>query len=337
MKILVTGASGFIGQHLTRSLLAQEHQVRTLLRRSSVRVGLDGATSYIGDLTDAASLRQAVEGVDQVYHLAVIRDRPGISYQDYYAVNVEGTRHILDAAAAQGARFVYCSSVGVLGYPGVTDIDEDFAYRPEDGKYNYHHTKALAEQLTLEYHHQGRLKATVVRPVITYGPGDSYGMITKLLAMLARARFIPIGDGRNHVHLAYITDTVRGIILAGESDQSAGRVYHIPGFRPISMRELIALACELVGRPAPRWHIPLGLAKAAARAFESAYALQHRLGLEFLGTEPFLTRDKIDTLTINRGFSGRRAEQELGYHPSVDYSEGLARTVDWARQAHLLL
>ena len=278
---------------------------------------------------DAASLRRAVRGVDLIYHLAVIRDRWGLPYRDYYDVNVRGTRCLLNAAVAQGARFVYCSSVGVLGYPGVLDINEDCPYRPEDGKYNYHHTKALAEQLTLEYSRKGWLRATVVRPVITYGPGDTYGMVTKLLTLLAAGRFVSVGDGHNHVHLAYITDTVRGIILAGESERAIGRVYNLPGVCPISMRELIALACALLGRPVPRWHIPLVPAKAAARALESVYTLQRQLGLNVLGNEPFISRDKIDTLTINRGFSGHRAKHELGFYPTVDYAEGLALTAAW--------
>jgi nucleoside-diphosphate-sugar epimerase len=336
MEILVTGASGFIGRHLARALTAQGHQVKVLLRKPSTYVSFNGVKSCVGDLTDADSLYQAVEGVDLVYHLAAIRDRWGLSYQDYYAVNVEGTRHLLDAAVEQGARFVHCSSVGVLGYPGVLDIDEDHAYRPQDGKYNYHHTKALAEQLTLEYAQKGRLAAIVVRPVITYGPGDEYGMVTKLLTLLATGRFVPVGNGQNHVHLAYITDTVRGIILAGECDQAIGRIYIIPGSRPIATRELIAEVCALLECPTPRWHVPLAPAKVAAWMFESVYTLHHQLGLQFLGSEPFLTRDKIDTLTINRGFCGRRAEQELGYHPTIDYPQGLALTVAWARQAGLL-
>jgi len=336
MEILVTGASGFIGRHLVRALGAQGHYVRVLIRASSTYTNSNGSKPFVGDLTDADSLRQAVEGVDQVYHLAAIRDRWGWPYEDYYAVNVEGTRCLLDAAARQGACFIYCSSVGVLGYPGILDIDESYDYRPQDGKYNYHHTKALAEQLTLEYAHKGKLAATVVRPVITYGPGDEYGMITKLLTLLAAGRFVPVGSGQNHVHLAYITDMVRGIILAGECHQAVGRVYIIPGTRPIAMKELVAYACTLLECPIPRWHIPLAPARAAAWMFESVYTLQRQLGLQLLDGEPFITRDKIDTLTVNRGFSGRRAERELGYQPIIDYPEGLASTIVWARQTGFL-
>lgn len=337
MKVLVTGASGFIGQHLTRALAAQGHQVRALVRPSSGQIVFDGPIQPVpGDLTDAGSLRRAVEGVARVYHLAAIRDRWGLPYDDYHAVNVGGTRHLLDAAARQGARFIYCSSVGVLGYPGVLNIDESFPYRTQDGKYNYHHTKALAEQLALAYAREGRLVATVVRPVITYGPGDADGMITKLLTLLAAGRFVPVGSGQNHVHLAYVTDVVRGIILAGESERAMGNVYILPGPRPITMHELIALASAELGRPAPRWHIPLGPAKAAARLFEVLYALQRRLKLDLLGSEPFLTRDKIDTLAVNRGFNGQRAARDLDYHPTTDYPQGLVQTVTWARQIHLI-
>ncbi|MFZ5915368.1 MAG: NAD-dependent epimerase/dehydratase family protein [Chloroflexota bacterium] len=338
MKVLVTGASGFIGQHLVRALSAQGHQVRYLLRpAASAPVNFNGRTQRVwGDMSDADSLHRAVEGVDQVYHLAAIRDRWGLSFKEYNTVNVQGTRHLLEAAARQGARFIYCSSVGVLGYPGVLNIDESFDYRTRDGKFKYHHTKALSEQLTLAYARTGRLEATVVRPVITYGPGDTYGMVTKLLTLLASGRFLPIGSGRNHVHLAYITDTVRGLILASESAQANGQVYILPGTRPITMQALIDLASSVVDQATPGWHVPLAVAKTAAWLFESAFALQRQLGLNLLGEEPFLTRDKIDTLTVNRGFDGTRAATDLGYYPTIDYAEGLAQTVAWARKAQLL-
>jgi len=333
---LVTGATGFIGSHLVQALLESAHQVRILARAPSAFRTHPHCQTILGDLTDPRATRTAAQGMDVVYHLAAIRDRWGVPYDDYHTVNVKGTRSLLNAAADEGARFVYCSSVGVLGYPGVLGIDEAFPYGAEDGKYNYHHTKVLAEQLTLDYARSGRLAATIVRPVITYGPGDEYGMVTKLLRMISAGHFIQVGSGRNHVHLAYASDTVRGIILAGESDRSPGQVYILPGTRPIAMNELLAQTCAILGRVTPCWRVPLTPAKGAAWMFESLFTLQRRLGLNVLGDEPFLTRDKIDTLTMNRGFSGQRAERDLGYRPSVDYAEGLTLTVGWARHAGLL-
>jgi len=337
MEILVTGASGFIGQHLARALAAQGHQVRVLLRSSHIETCFNGATKpFLGDLTHEESLRPAVEGVDLVYHLAAVRERWGLSYKTCYDINVEGTRYLLDAAAEQRARFVYCSSVGVLGYPGTLDVDESYPYCTKESKYPYHHTKALAEQLTREYAQRGWLRAVVVRPLITYGPGDAFGVVTRLLVLLARGHFVPVGDGRNHVHLAYITDTVRGIILAGESEQADGQVYILPGTRPITVRELIAQACALLKQSVPRCHLPRLPSQTVTRLFKLMCAVQGQFGLQIWDNEPFLSRDKFDALMANQGFSGRRAAQDLGYRPAMDYADGLRLTVAWARQSHFL-
>jgi farnesol dehydrogenase len=174
MKILVTGGTGFLGGHLVRTLLERGHAVRALVRRGSDVGGLKGTELVYGDLTEPGSLRQAVEGVETVYHLAAIRDKWSTPYEAYYAVNVRGTQNLLDAAMGQVNKFVYCSTAGVARYPGNLQADESLPYNTEGhGQYGYHHTKALAEQLTLEYAHQGQVPATVVRPTIVYGPGDA--------------------------------------------------------------------------------------------------------------------------------------------------------------------
>ncbi len=328
MKVLVTGGTGFLGRHLVRALLERGYQVRVLIHHEAD--GLDGVELAGGDLTRAASLWRAVEGMDVIYHLAAIRDRWGLPYAAYQAVNVEGTRHLLEAAAGRVSRFVYCSSVGVLGHPGGLNIDESYPYAPGDGKYNYSHTKALAEQLALEY--GNRLAVTIVRPVITYGPGDEWGMMTKLVTMLATGRFIPVGDGRNHLHLAYVSDTIQGLILAGESERAAGQTYIIAGPSPVSLNELLDKICAILDASRPRSHAPLALAKAVGGLLEGFYTLKKALGLEVGGESPFLTRDKVDTLTINRSFDISKACAELGYRPQVDYDRGLKTTIEWYRE-----
>ncbi|MBC7249494.1 MAG: NAD-dependent epimerase/dehydratase family protein [Anaerolineae bacterium] len=329
MRALVTGGSGFVGGHLVRALLARGYTVRALVRPTSRTDGLAGAELVYGDVTDQASCQAAVVGVDVVYHLAAIRDRWGTPYADYVAVNVDGTRHLLEAAAGRVGRFVYCSSVGVLGYPGVLGIDESFPLRPDDGKVFYHRTKAQAEELVLDFARQGRLATTVVRPAITYGPGDDWGMVTRLIAMLRRGTFVPVGNGRNHLHLCYVSDTVQGLILAGESEQSVGQAYIIAGPEPITLNGLVVKICGLLERKPPRWHVPVELARMAGWVLEGVYSAQAHLGLRVLGQAPFLTRDKVDTLAVNRGFSIEKARHELGYVPAIGYDEGLRRTVEW--------
>ncbi|HID62485.1 MAG TPA: NAD-dependent epimerase/dehydratase family protein [Anaerolineae bacterium] len=333
MKILVTGGTGFLGGHLVRALLERGHEVRALVRRGSDVGGLTGAELLYGDLTEPNSLRQAVEGVETVYHLAAIRDKWGTPYQAYYAVNVKGTQNLLDAAAGRVDKFVYCSTAGVARYPGNLQADESLPYNTNGhGQCDYHHTKALAEQLTLEYARQGQVPATVVRPTIVYGPGDTWGMVTRLVTMLARGRFAPVGDGRNRMHLVYVDDAVKAFLLAGESSRSVGQVYIAAGPSPITLNNLVAKVCALLGVRPPRWHIPVRVAKAAGWMLEGAYVIKSKLGISALGETPFVTRDKVDTLAVNRGFSSAKPQRELGYLPTVGYDEGLRHTVDWCRR-----
>jgi dihydroflavonol-4-reductase len=331
MKALVTGATGFIGGHIAHTLNERGHEVHVLVRSPS-SVGSSSAWRVlVGDVTDSSAVRTAVSGVDVIFHLAAVRDRWGISYEDYYRVNVEGTRNLLQAASDRGCRFIYCSSVGVMGHPGRLDIDESFPYASGDGKYNYSQTKALADKLTLDYARQGRLWATVVRPVITYGPGDTWGMVTRLIDLLAQRRFLPVGDGRNYMHLAYISDVVDGFLLAAENEGAIGRPYIIAGPAPITLNDLVRKLCELLGVSPPGWHVPAGIARAAGHSLETLFRLKQRAGIEALGDVPFITRDKVDTLAINRSYSTLRAEKELGFRPAVDYVEGLPPTVSWWR------
>jgi nucleoside-diphosphate-sugar epimerase len=332
MKMLVTGGTGFLGSHLVRALLKGGHEVRALVRQGSDVEKLKGAELVYGDLTEPGGLRRAVEGVETVYHLAAIRDKWGTPYQAYYTVNVKGTRHLLDAAAGCVDKFVYCSTAGVARYPGNLQADESLLHNIDGhGQHCYHHTKALAEQLTLEYARTGQVPATVVRPTIVYGPGDTWGMMTKLVTMLAQGRFALVGDGRNHLHLVYVDDVIGAFFLAGESSRSVGQVYIIAGPSLITLNNLVAKVCALLGVRTPRWRIPVRIAKAAGWILERAYLIKGELGISALGETPFLTRDKVDTLAVNRGFSSAKAQRELGYHPIVGYDEGLRHTIDWCQ------
>ena len=128
-----------------------------------------------------------------VFHAAAIRNRWATSAAEYRRANVEGTRRLLDASVGQARRFVYVSSVGVLGWPGVQGIDESFPTDVHSAKVGYHSTKAEAEQVVRA--RGGEIEAVVARPTITYGPDDADGMVTRLIDMIARGRFLRVGRG----------------------------------------------------------------------------------------------------------------------------------------------
>jgi len=336
MRVLVTGATGFIGGHLARYLVTQGHRVRALVRRKSPALAETGVELAWGEFTDPEAARAAVNGVEAVFHLAAVRDEWGTPESVYQRVNVAGTRHLLEAATEAGVqRFVYCSSVGVARYPGNLEADESLRFCEPTSQVFYHRSKAQAEQMVLEWARSGRVPAVVVRPVITYGPEDKWGMVTRLMTMLAQGRFVPVGNGCNHVDLVYIDDLIGGMYLALERG-TTGEVYILSGTAPIRVRTLVDKICELLGKQSLRLHIPAPIARAAGWGMEMLYRAGGRLGVDWDGKEPFITRDKVATLTVDRGFRHARASQELGYRPQVDYDEGLRRTVAWCVRAGIL-
>jgi nucleoside-diphosphate-sugar epimerase len=335
MRVLVTGATGFIGGHLVHCLVAQGHRVRALVRRESPALAEAGVELVWGDLTDLETVRAAVSGVEAVSHLAAVRDAWGIPASVYERVNVEGTRHLLEAAAEAGVhRFLYCSSVGVACYPGNLEADETLPFCEPTSQVLYHRSKAQAERTVLESARSGRVPALVVRPVITYGPDDERGMVTRMVMLLEQGRFMLVGNGRDHVDLVYVDDLVAGMCLALERG-AVGTVYILSGTAPIQARKLVAKICDLLGRHPPSICVPAPIARAAGWAMETLYRAGDRLGV-LDGKEPFITCDKVATLTMDWGFSHARAGQELGYRPQVDYGKGLRRTLDWLQETGFL-
>jgi dihydroflavonol-4-reductase len=330
MRAFVTGATGFIGGALAAGLAEKGWDVRVLVRPAS-RNKLARPDRYHvieADLdADAGLLREAVAGCDVVYHAAAIRNRWDTSAPEYRRANVEGTRRLLDAAVGRVRRFVYVSSVGVLGWPGVQGIDESFPTHTHSGKDDYHSTKAEAEQVVRT--RGGEIEAVVARPTITYGPDDADGMVTRLIDLIARGRFFRVGRGRNHVHLTYIDDMVRGLILAGTHPAAAGQTFILAGPRSIAVRDLVALIEQALGLAPRTVYIPETIARPLAWGVECLYRMASFVAKPGRFGSPPITRDKIDTLCIHRGFSSAKAANLLGYFPRVDYDQGLAHTFAW--------
>jgi nucleoside-diphosphate-sugar epimerase len=330
VKALVTGATGFTGGHLAARLARAGDDVRALVRTKSRERFLRsllpgvGVRAVEGDLGDAASLARAVEGVDVVYHLAATYREAGQPNSVYRAINVEGTRHLLEAARAAGVgRVVHCSTGGVHGHIAHPPANEDAPFNPGDV---YQRTKLEAELLARRFADETGLDVVVVRPIGIYGPGDT--RFLKMFRGLARGRFPLLGSGRVYYHLTFIDDLVEGFRLCGTMPAARGRTYLLAGPRYTTLADLVALVARDLGVLPPRIHWPVW-------PFWTAGLLSELVSVP-LRMEPPLYRRRVDFYTKSRAFDTTRARTELGYSPRVDVEEGIHRTAEWYRQEKLL-
>jgi nucleoside-diphosphate-sugar epimerase len=321
MKVLVTGATGFTGGHLARHLVLTGCTVAALVRPASRGRAEDlrkaGIQIREGDLRDEESMRRAVEGCHTVYHIAATYREPGQKDAAYIRVNVDGTRHLLEAAlGARVTRFVHCSTGGVHGHIEHPPADETAPFAPGD---IYQRTKLDAERLAAEFGRRHPLEVVIVRPIGIYGPGDL--RFLKMFRGIARGRFPILGRGDVFYHLTYIDDLVRGFELAGTIGRAAGREYILGGPEYTTLNELVGLIAAELGVSAPRLHLPVWPVWLAGALCEAACVP--------FGIDPPLFRRRVDFFRKSRAFSITRAREELGYNPEIDLKTGIKRTANW--------
>lgn len=322
-SILVTGAAGFAGLSLALSLTAAGHRVRGLVRNRDRATALEqaGVKTVVGDIRDPAVVRQAIQGVDTVYHLAAVFRRAGVNDSEYREVHVDATRQLIEFSAAAGvSRVVHCSTVGVHGSVSEdAPATEDAPFRPGD---IYQLTKLEGEQMARETADRTGVPVTVVRPGPIYGPGDR--RLFKLIGGVARGRFRLLGDGSPRFQMVYVDDLTEAFQLAAESPVAAGRTYIITGDEAPTLNELVDQIADVARVDSPKFHLPVW-------PFWLAGAVCEAVCIPF-GIEPPIYRRRVKFFTSNRWFDISRARAELGFAPKVRLRDGLRRTLDSYRQ-----
>jgi dihydroflavonol-4-reductase len=274
MKVFVTGASGFIGSNLARELVAQGHRVKVLLRPASDERGLAGVDCgrVTGDVLDRKLLEREIEGCDWCFHVAASYRLWMRDYAPMYAVNVEGTRNVIEAAGKVGCRrIVYTSTVGCVGLPKMvngqfTPTTESDTISNEQLTNHYKCSKWQAECLAVKLAKSG-LPVVIVNPTAPIGPRDVKPTPTGQIIVHFLNRKLPayLNTGLNWVH---VRDVAVGHIRAAERGEIGER--YILGNREgnWTMQETLAALEEITGLPAPKWKIPYRVALAAAHVNE---------------------------------------------------------------------
>lgn len=328
MRVLVTGATGFTGGHLARHLRREGHEVAALVRPSSLAraadLEADGIELRAGDLADPAAVTRAAARCEIVYHIAASYRAAGQSDAAYARVNVEGTRHVLEAARATGARrVVHCSTGGVHGHIEHPPATEDAPFAPGD---IYQRTKLEAERLAEAFGRREPIEVVIARPIGIYGPGDM--RFLKMFRGIARGRFPMLGRGEVFYHLTFIDDLVRGFQLCGEVPAAAGRTYILAGPEYTTLKELVARVARELGVSPPGIRLPIWPVWVLGAACEAVCVP--------FGIEPPLYRRRVDFYSKSRAFDTTRARRELGYNPVIDLETGIRRTAAWYRSQGLL-
>jgi dihydroflavonol-4-reductase len=308
LKVLVTGASGFIGSALVRTLLARGNDVRVLVRATSPKnniTGLDVET-VTGDLLDTGSLSTGIRGCDALFHCAAdyriwVRDPDRM-----YRINVDGTRALMLAALEAGVRrVVYTSSVATLAAATTDRLgDETTSAPPEDWIGPYKRSKALAEAEVAKLVAEQGLPAVIVNPSTPMGAGDIKPTPTGRIVVEAAAGRIPafVDTGLNIVH---VDDVAEGHLLAFDKGKLGER--YILGGENMRLSEILAEVAALYGRKPPR----IRLSHAAVMPIAVGAEIWGRLS----GREPFVTLDGLRMARKVMFFSSHKAERELGYSP----------------------
>lgn len=308
-RVLVTGAGGFIGSHLTERLAEEGYEVRAFAHYNALgRAGWLDSSSVrnrvkivAGDVCDQSFVREAMESVDVVFHLAALIGIP-YSYhapESYVRTNVLGTLNVLQAARdCKVKRVIHTSSSEVYGTARAVPISET---HPLQGQSPYSATKIGADKLAEAFHLSFGLPVVTVRPFNTFGPRQSLrAVIPTIITQSLAGKPVRLGNLHPTRDLNYVSNTVDGFLLAAQCENAAGKTINLGSGREISIETLVSLIGKQLGRPIQ------------------------------IESEPCRVRpekSEVERLLADN----RLATELLGWTPRISLEDGLARTIDWIK------
>jgi farnesol dehydrogenase len=324
MKVLITGATGYLGAHVAARLVAAGHTVLALARPGKEAVVPPGCQPVTGDVLDPPSIERALPGCDALVHMAALVRMWVRDARDFDRVNVEGLAAALRAAERQGVGLIlYTSTIAALGPTGPEPRDESCGRTEFNFRTEYERSKWTAERLAVE-RAEGGLPVVIVYPGVVYGPGISTqgNLLEQAFRDYAAGRTkTRLGRRSTRICYAYAPDVAEGHLLALEKG-TPGRGY-ILGGENVTQDELFSRLHELTGFNPPRTAIPFWAAEAAGRAL--------RLRARLTGRAPSFTDGAIATFRHHWAYRSDRAVRDLGYR-ITPLREGLRATLEALRR-----
>ena len=311
-RVLVTGASGFVGGHLCPELLSEGWAVRAVVRSTEAAAKLPRGVEpfYVSEIGPETDWREGLEGVDVVAHLAgrahVTNEESADPLDAYREINVGGTRRLAEACAGAGVRrLVFVSSVKAVGEGSPTAYTEEGPRRPEDA---YGVSKMEAEDALAEVADRTGLEAVVLRPPLVYGPGVKANF-RMLMGLVRKGTPLPLGLVKNERSMVYVRNLAATVSLCLEHPAAAGEAFFVADGESPSTRELVVRMGRLMKRPARLVPVPVPLLRLGGRVTGRA--------------------GQIDRLVGSLTVSTAKIRRLLGWSPRFSLDEGLRETVDW--------
>lgn len=322
MKILVTGATGFIGSYLIPRLLEKNHHVRLLVRDvDKARKMFSNECEIIyGDITEKETLKECCDSIDIIYHMAALmgHDSPSPeAFQRFRLVNVEGVRNIIEEAKKVDIKkFIYISSTAALGLQKITVVNEKTVCKPYTP---YQVSKREAELLVINEIEKNHFPAIIIRPSMIYGPGFKGDFLT--MAKVCKTGFFPkIGKGKNLSPALYITDLVSALADFTEKGR-IGELYMLSSAESYSLKETATIIGKAIGKNIRFIYIPRGVAVLGAEILEHLSKLFKK--------KPIVTKRNILSVSQDRIIDITKVRREVGYKPEVPLSVGLPKSVQY--------
>lgn len=326
-RALITGSDGFIGSRVVARLLERGVDVRALVRRGLVARPHSGVDSrdataatlerFRGDVCDAPSVERAAEGCDVVFHCAW----GGATLPDARRINVEGTRHVIDAAAHAGIRrVVHLSSMAVHGYRFPEILTEDFPLTTGGDAYSI--SKAEGEKVAFELGAARNVEVVALRPSLVYGPRSPFWLIS-YFERTKNEEVTLIDGGSGLANLVWVDDVVEAMLTAWQRADAAGEAFLISGDHPVTWYEYIGRFARMCGKPMPP-SVPGWRAKLEA-PWRRVWGVLTQRPRGLSGMDLTLMPNRT-TVSIEK------AKRLLGYSPAFSFDDGMRACEAWLRQ-----
>ena len=325
-RILVTGATGFLGKYLVKQLLSDGYEVRALGRNEEIGKSLyeQGAEFCKGDFTDEKQCDQYFQGVDYVIHAGALSTVWG-KWEAFYNINVEGTRNVCKLCQKYGVkRLVYVSSPSI--YSG-----KEHKFNIVESEYDkgnelnfYIKSKIMSEDIIKEYNEKG-LYTVVIRPRGLIGIGDT-SLIPRILKANDKIGIPLFNGGSNFVDVTCVENVAYALSLGVKAENVNGQVFNITNGEPMEFKSILEMFLNSINKKAKYLKLPFGMVYGLASFLEWMYRTFNKKG------EPALTRYTVCTLAFSQTLNIDKAKEMLGYKPIKTLSEGILEYGEWWKE-----